>query len=448
MKALRRTWAEFRRYPSAVAGVVIIVGLVILAVYAMVSLPLDRAIAMWRGGDEYWAEYPKNAAPIWTNWFSARDLPPTLIQSTADGTAEKSSEVVSDDLTTHEMLFTFEYPYDDFPQELSLFLTSNFATKAPLVALNWLTPDGREIRIGEVTPRQNTDVYRFSIDDKLIKRLDGLRPEQALFIRQDPDQIVLVRGTYQLQVTAFTFEPGSDVDAKFVLYGQVHGLAGTDHRRRDLMIALLWGTPVALSFGLLAAVGTTLATMVLAAVGVWFGRWTDAIIQRITEVNLILPLLPILIMVGTFYSRSLWLMLGVVVVLGIFGSTIKTYRAIFLQVKESPYIEAARAYGASSWRIIFQYMIPRVVPILVPQLVVLVPSFVFLEATLAVLGLGDPVLPTWGKIIDDARVNGALHNRQYYWVLEPAFLLMLAGLSFAMVGFALDRIFNPRLRGV
>jgi peptide/nickel transport system permease protein len=174
----------------------------------------------------------------------------------------------------------------------------------------------------------------------------------------------------------------------------------------------------------------------------------DAAIQRVCEVNLILPLLPILIMVGTFYSRRLWLMLGVVVLLGIFGSGIKTYRAIFLQVKESPYIEAARAYGASSWRIIFQYMIPRVIPILVPQLVVLVPSFVFLEATLAVLGLGDPVLPTWGKIIDDARVNGALHNRQYYWVLEPAFLLMLAGLSFAMVGFALDRIFNPRLRGV
>jgi peptide/nickel transport system permease protein len=448
MKILQRTWVEFRRYPSAVAGAIIILGLIVLAVYTMVALPLDSAIAMWRGGDEYWAEYPKNAAPVWTNWFSSRDLPPTIVESTLDGTASKTSEVVSDDLTTHEMVFSFDYQYDDFPQELSLFLSSQFVSKAPLVSLTWLTPDGREIRIGEITPRQNNDVYRFSIDDKLIRRLSGLRPEQALFIRQDPDQTVLVRGTYQLLVTAFTFEPNSNVDGRFVLYGQVHGWAGTDHRRRDLGIALMWGTPVALSFGLLAAVGSTLATMVLAAVGVWFGKYTDSVIQRITEVNLILPLLPILIMVGTFYSRSLWLMLGVVVLLGIFGSSIKTYRAIFLQVKESPYIEAARAYGASSWRIIFQYMIPRVIPILVPGLVVLVPSFVFLEATLAVLGLGDPVLPTWGKIIDDARVNGALYNRQYYWVLEPAVLLMLAGLSFAMVGFALDRIFNPRLRGV
>jgi peptide/nickel transport system permease protein len=244
------------------------------------------------------------------------------------------------------------------------------------------------------------------------------------------------------------FEPDNDLDAEFVLYGQVHGLAGTDHRRRDLMVALLWGTPIALAFGLLAAVGTTISTMTIAAIGTWFGGIVDNFIQRTTEVNLILPLLPILIMIGTFYSRSIWLMLGVIVLLSIFGGAIKTYRAIFLQVKESPYIEAARAYGASSPRIIFVYLIPRIIPILVPQLVNLVPAFVFLEASLAVLGLGDPVLPTWGKIINDANSNGALFNGYYYWVVEPAGLLMLAGLAFAMVGFALDRVFNPRLRGL
>jgi peptide/nickel transport system permease protein len=62
--------------------------------------------------------------------------------------------------------------------------------------------------------------------------------------------------------------------------------------------------------------------------------------------------------------------------------------------------------------------------------------------------LGDPVLPTWGKLINDAYGNGALYTGQYYWILEPALLLMIAGLAFAMVGFALDRIFNPRLREV
>jgi peptide/nickel transport system permease protein len=95
---------------------------------------------------------------------------------------------------------------------------------------------------------------------------------------------------------------------------------------------------------------------------------------------------------------------------------------------------------------IFSYIVPRAVPVLVPQFVTLIPSFVFLEATLAVLGLGDPILPTWGKVMEDAYSRGALFSGHYYWVLQPAVLLMLSGLGFTMLGFTLDRIFNPRLR--
>jgi peptide/nickel transport system permease protein len=251
-----------------------------------------------------------------------------------------------------------------------------------------------------------------------------------------------------LNIKVLTFEKEADVNAEFVVYGKVAGWAGTDHQRRDLGVALLWGTPIALSFGLLAALGTTITTILIAAIGVWYGGWIDGLIQRVTEVNQVLPFLSILIMVGAFYSRSIWTILGVTILLGIFGGSIITYRSVFLQVKESPYIEAARAYGAANMRIILFYLIPRIIPLLIPQLVTLIPTYVFLEASLAVLGLGDPVLPTWGKVITDALSNGALFQGQYYWVLEPAFLLMLTGLAFAMLGFVLDRIFNPRLRGM
>ena len=67
---------------------------------------------------------------------------------------------------------------------------------------------------------------------------------------------------------------------------------------------------------------------------------------------------------------------------------------------------------------------------------------------MAVLGLGDPILPTWGKVINDALYDGALYQGRYYWILEPAILLMITGFGFAMLGFALDRIFNPRLRDI
>ncbi len=121
---------------------------------------------------------------------------------------------------------------------------------------------------------------------------------------------------------------------------------------------------------------------------------------------------------------------------------------MFLQAKESPYIEAAQAYGAKDSRIIFRYLMPRIAPTLLPQFVIIVPTFVFLEATLAVLGLGDPILPTWGKVLDGAVSNAALLRGYYYWFLEPAALLMALGVGFSLIGYSLDRIFNPRLRTV
>lgn len=442
MNALR----EMRGYPSAIAGLVVISVLVVIAVYTLITIPYSEAIRLWRGGEDIWQDYPRTAAPEWTNWFARVKQPTTIVLDSRVGTAQKTVER-NGDIGEITLTYTFDYTADVFPQELAVFFYAQFTQKQPHVEMTWLTPDGREIRVGEMSPRA-MDSYRFEGDSRLARRLRNVPPQQALFAVPETEPLTPLKGTYTLVVNTLVFEPNSDLDAKFVAYGRVSGIAGTDHRRRDLAVAILWGTPVALAFGLLAALGTTVTTMFIAAFGVWFGSVTDAAIQRITEVVLILPTLPILIMIGTFYSRSIWVILGVVILLSIFGSGIKSYRAIFLQVKESPYIEAARAYGAGNLRIIIQYMIPRIVPLLIPQLVVLIPSYVFLEASLSLLGLGDPILPTWGKVIDDANKNGALFNGYYYWVLQPAALLISTGLGFAMVGFALDRIFNPRLRGL
>jgi peptide/nickel transport system permease protein len=447
MSTLRKTFQEITRYPSAMAGLSIILILLGVAIYTVITIPYSEAIQLWRGGEEFWGETPKNAQPLWYNWLTRAKLPETLVLSSQDGSAPKTTETVSEEMTDITISFPFDYSYDAFPQELTVYFTTVFREKQPYISVSWFTPDGREIRIGDFSVGR-TETYRISQDERLLRRLDGQPAEQGLFADPNVDPPTTVKGQYELRVIGTTFEDGSDVDAKFVLYGQVYGPAGTDHRRRDLTVALLWGIPIALAFGLLAALGTTLTTMIIAAIGVWFGGWVDSVIQRITQVNLILPFLPILIMIGTLHSRSIWVMLGMTILLSIFGGAILTYRAIFLQVKESPYVEAARAYGAGNWRIVFFYLIPRIIPVLIPQLVRVIPVFVFLEAGLAVLGLGDPVLPTWGKLINDARDNGALFNGQYYWVLEPTMLLMLTGLAFAMVGFALDRIFNPRLRGL
>jgi len=448
MKSLIKTFRELLRYPSAIIGLTIILGLVGLSVYAIIAIPYNEAIRLWRGGEGVWYKNPKYAAPEWVNFFRAKKLPKSVFLSTLNGSISK--EVKLDSLGNKQLTYSgsFNYTADAFPQDLVLFFKAKFAEKKPHASVTWVMPDGTEVRIADFSVDQSTSYY-FSQDTKLQRRLKTDVVQTGLFVKDAtiPKQAP-VKGTYQFKISILTFEKDSDVDVEFVLYGLVHGLAGTDHLRRNLGISLLWGTPVALSFGLIGALGTSITTMLIAAFSVWYGGWIDELIQRITEVNMVLPTLPILIMVGTFYSRSLWVILGVIVILGIFGAGIKTLRSTFMQIKESSYIEAARAYGAGNFRIIFSYLMPRLIPLLIPGLVAGIPGFVFTEAGLAVLGLGDPVLPTWGKMINDANTAGALYQGLYYWVLEPAVLLMMAGLAFAFLGFSLDRIFNPRLRGM
>ncbi|MFC1936089.1 ABC transporter permease [Chloroflexota bacterium] len=449
MRSLKLSLKEIAKYPSAIVGLVMISLLVFVAIYALVTMPYGEAVRLWRGSEADWYNSPRNAPPIWYNWFSDVKQPETIhIHEDFEGYT-KTVDVGEDGLPVILIEYNFEFTADDFPQEVSLFLTSEFESKKPFANVMWFTPDGREIEISElgVGVKEN---YIFGQDKRLLRRLDKLAPAVGLFMdpNSDPENPVPLKGTYRVTVAGRTFEENTDLNGELVVYGQVHGWGGTDHMRRDLMVPLLWGAPVALMFGLLAAVGIQVLTIVIAAVGVWFGGVLDALIQRVTEVNLALPFLSILIMIGTFYDRSIWTMLGATVVLSIFGGAIKGYRAIFMQVKASTYIEAARAYGAGNLRIIFLYLIPRIIPLIIPGLVLSVPTFVFLEATLAVLTLGDPELPTWGKVINDAATYGATYNGFYYWILEPAVLLIITGFGFAMLGYSLDRIFNPRLREI
>ena len=447
MKDISRALKELTRYPSAVVGLLVILLLVVVAIYAMVTIPYSEAVHLWRGGEEVWYQNPKYAPPAWFNYFTSRKLPESFVLK--EGEDGVTKEVTDGDQNTRRtnMVFTFEFTWDEFPQEMMLYLTARYNEKQPFASILWRTPDGREIRIADFGV-DNQQTFRFSQDEKLQRRLKGVDPVIGLFADPNSAEPIPLKGTYQVVIDGIAFETDSEINAEFVFHGLLQGLAGTDHQRRDLTVPLLWGVPIALAFGLVASLGTSVLTMVVAAVGTWYGGWLDELIQRVTEVNLVLPFLSILIMVGTFYSRSIWVILGVTILLSIFTGAIKGYRAIFLQVKESTYIEAARAYGASNTRIIFLYLIPRMIPLLIPGLVSAVPAFVFLEASLAVLGLGDPILPTWGKIINDAQTDGALYKGLYYWILEPAILLMVTGLGFAMLGFALDRVFNPRLRGV
>ena len=440
-----RAFKELRRYPSATAGLAIIFIFVIMSIFALVAIPYDEAIAHWSPGSVGLREdLPRNARPVWFDWFTTNRLPRTI---NVHSHGAMTVEPIGGGMERVRVRLPFTYDYDGFPREVSLFVSTSYR-ESPIMSVRLDRPDGQTIIINDELKLRASHRYHISQDMNLREALGGGIPHVALFaVDPDDPNSKNLKGDYVMMLEV-DLPVGETLMARTVVYGQVHGWAGTDNLRRDLRVALLWGAVIGLTFGILGAIGAQVSTFVLAGIGTWFGGKVDAIFQRITEVNLVLPMLPILIMVGYFYSRSILLMLGLVIALNVFSGTMKTYRAMFLQAKEAPYFEAARAYGTGNMRMIFRYLLPRLAPTLLPQFVMVVPTFVFVEASLAVLGLGDPKLPTWGKMLNDAFSAGALYRDHFYWVLQPSILLMLIGFGFAMLGFSLDRVFNPRLRTV
>lgn len=455
---LRAALQEIRRYPSAVVGLVIIAILFGVSIYTVIAYPYRETLERWHVLNEEWRDNPTFAQPAWSNLFRERKLPQTIVLDSRTDDVSKMVEVLSSDMNKITLTFPFDYPYGDYPQDLVLDIEAIYAEKAPMVSLVWVTPDGRELPMDTFI---TTSSYRYSFDwenhytyQSIVQHGTTALPWEKYF--NLPGEETVQEGAYQLRVEAFVFEPEADLDVKLVIYGQVFGLAGTDDQGRDLKLAVLWGTPFALVFGLLGAFGTGVLAMTIAAMSIWFGGWVDTLIQRITEINLILPALPLAMMIYFLYTHNIWIILGVIILLSVFGNALKNYRAAFLQVKESGYVQAAQVYGASNRRIILRYLVPRIIPLLVPQLVALVPSYIFLEPTLAFLGVTDAYMPTWGKILMTGLYT-RLENDQIYYMtlmrdpylaLQPIILMFITGLAFSLLGMALDRIFNPRLRSL
>ncbi len=463
---LRESIKILFRYKSFIIGLFMIMFFVILSIYAIVIIPYDKAIRMWNS-IEYWEDYPKLALPAWINSFSSKKLPEGTIildsRKTELGITKSVQRIEFGGVgTLININMRFTYEYEDFPSEIALWFYVN-TTEPMLIIITWVKPDGTEVLVyREVL--SSYQYYRLTGDLEFISRFEarlisklGKKPnyqipsEIALFAKEDEtildkETVTPLKGKYQVKIKARTGDPKANLDVKINIYGKVYGLLGTDDRRRDLLIGILWGAPLALSFGVLASVATVLLQMIIAAIAAWYGGWVDHLISRINEVVMIIPFLPLLIMISYFYKFSIWTLLIVVVALSMFGPGVKTYRAMFLQVREMPYIEAAQAYGASNARIILRYMVPKILPTIVPNIVLAVPSFVFLEAALAILGVGDPQAITWGKILDEAYTGGALYWGRYHWILAPSLCLVLISIGFALMGFTLDRVFNPRLR--
>jgi peptide/nickel transport system permease protein len=449
---------ELRAYPSAMFGLVMIILLLAGSSYAVLALPYEEF------GREYGEKrvtaqnyVPRLAEPIWFNYLSRTPRLSTLVMDETSEQASVSMRPLDNGWLEKTITFKFEYDYGEIPSDVILYLHPKYDEKFPFASMVWTTPNGRTIDLKPkaVSGDTNYDFKGGLSITKLINQNSEWKnwfvvvgqyptpPFKLLFAKPDSVEPVPQRGTYQLDITSILFEENSDLQPKLALLGQVYGTAGTDIWRRDLIVPLFWGMPFTLIIGFIGTLMTTVIAMLLPAVGVWYGGWLDALIQRLTEVNMVLPGLAIAVLTNAIFGTHIWILLGVVVLLNAFGGPIKTFRSAFLQAKEAPYIEVARSYGASNFRIIGHYLIPRILPVFIPHLVTQIPSFIFLEATLGFFNIRSNY-PSWGRIIYEGLSQGALYGSPF-WVLQPIFLLLLTGLALAMLGAALERILNPRV---
>lgn len=426
---------QLRRHPSLAVGLVLIAVLVGMSLYAIIAIPYSEAAMLWRGGPGVWDENPRNAEPVWLDLFTRDKLPRTIIVTLDEGTT--TEEPIGAGMKQVKVVLPFQYDYDGFPSELQLLTGWRLEAEQPTVSVYWRKPDGQVIAVTEDRTVRRTDTYHISQDVNLRAALGGVAPHVGLFA---PDHTTApadrgepLRGSYELILQTEISEQNELLEARLRVYGRVHGQAGTDHRRRDLMVALLWGTPATLLFGVLAALALQAGSLVLAAMGSRHRERIDPLFRRLTDMNMIPLALPLLIVIGWFLSPSRGVMLLALFVLSLLRAAIMVLRATFLPSGAAPQGGPARASGT-------------MIALLLPSFLLAVPVFVFLDAALAMFGLADPVLPTWGKIINDAFTQGAIYKGYYYWIVQPAALLMVTAVGFSLAGYALHRIFNPRLK--
>jgi oligopeptide transport system permease protein len=226
---------------------------------------------------------------------------------------------------------------------------------------------------------------------------------------------------------------------------------GRDIQGYDIYSRTIYGARASILVGVFASVATVLIGGAMGTIAGYYGGWLDAVVSRVTDIFFAIPLLlgGILFM-ATFpndVNSPYLLVVGkVVLVLAIFGwpGLARLMRSSVLQVKPNDYVQAARALGASPWRIIRAHVLPNAVAPMIVVATINLGVFISVEATLSFLGIGlTPPAISWGVAISDAIV--ALRTTPHI-LLFPSLFLSLAVLAFIMLGDAVRDAFDPKSR--
>jgi peptide/nickel transport system permease protein len=220
---------------------------------------------------------------------------------------------------------------------------------------------------------------------------------------------------------------------------------GTDDGGVDMFSLLVYGSRVSLEVGFAAAIVAMVIGGTVGIISGFFGGWVDTLLMRITDVFLVIPDLPLIIVVAAIFGRHL---INIIIIIGIiyWTSTARLIRAQVKSVRERVYVKRARSIGAGNNRLVFKHVLPQVAPLLIANTVLTIALAIFLETYITFLGLGDPSSISWGKLIENSFLGNAVLNNAWWAVVPPGVAVTVVILACTMVGQSMEDALNPRLK--
>lgn len=219
---------------------------------------------------------------------------------------------------------------------------------------------------------------------------------------------------------------------------------GTDDVGKDVLTNLIYGTRVSLVVGFFASFISLVIGGAIGLVAGFYGGRVENALMRLTDILLVIPDLPLMIVLIAILGRGQWILIFVIGILGWTG-TARVVRSQTLSVRERKFVHRARAIGAGNLYIIRRHIFPLVFPLMVVNAVLVISAAILNESTLAFLGLGDPTRLSWGQMLNFAFNRGAMSAGAWWVLAPPGFAIIWVVLGLTLLGNGLERIFNPRL---
>ncbi|MCH8906493.1 MAG: ABC transporter permease [Candidatus Heimdallarchaeota archaeon] len=246
------------------------------------------------------------------------------------------------------------------------------------------------------------------------------------------------------------FDPYERSNDRFQEPSSEHRL-GTNLDGQDIWAVLLESLVISLQMGIVAGILTVLIGTTVGTAGAYMGGKFDQIILRVTEIIIVLPPLPLMLVLSTIqtvvYGKPMsWQIIAFIYVVVFWPVSARLIRGRVLSLREQTFITSAVAAGAKDRYVIFKHLLPNVFPLVVTMLITSIRQAILYEAFLSFLGLGDPLKWSLGVMLRRAQDQAAFATGAWWLIYPPAAVIALITLSFAFIGIAFDEIVDPRLR--